>query len=77
MFSGANKFPSFDEMARAGVFHVESVCPSALGSKDKEVALYLKVNNGNSVFDNARVVDPGGQGKTIDKEYQSNLIKQL
>ena len=51
--SGANRIPSFDQMARAGIFHVESARPSVLvsneGSKDKEVALYLKVNHGKSL----------------------------
>ena len=47
--SGANSIPSFDEMARDGVFHVESAPPSVLvcdeASMDKEVVLDMKVNN--------------------------------
>jgi hypothetical protein len=51
LVSGADRIPSFDEMARAGVFHVESVPPSVLvpyeASKDKVIALDMKVDNGN------------------------------
>jgi hypothetical protein len=50
--SGANRIPSFDEMARAGIFHVESTPPFLLvsdeGSKDKDVASDVEVNNGSS-----------------------------
>jgi hypothetical protein len=48
--SGANRIPSFDEMARADVFHFESAPLSVIvsneASMDKEVALDMKVNNG-------------------------------
>jgi hypothetical protein len=50
--SGANRIPSFDEMARTGVFHVEPVPPSVLvpneASKNNKIELDMKVDNGNS-----------------------------
>jgi hypothetical protein len=50
--SGANRIPSFDEMAKSGVFHVEeaphSLLVSAEGSKAKDVALDVEVNNHGS-----------------------------
>ena len=45
--------PSVDEMARAGVFYIEQAHPCVLvsneGSKDKELALDVKLNNGKLV----------------------------
>jgi hypothetical protein len=50
--SGADRIPSFDEMARSGVFHVEeaphSLLVSAEGSKAKDVAMDVEVNNHGS-----------------------------
>jgi hypothetical protein len=50
--SGSDRIPSFDEMARAGVFHVESAPPFVLvpneASKDNKIALDMKVDYGNS-----------------------------
>ena len=51
--SGPDRIQSFDKVTRAGVFHVESAHPCVLvsneGSKDKELALDVKVNNGKLV----------------------------
>jgi hypothetical protein len=50
--SGADRIPSFDELARAGVFHVESAPPSVLvpngASKTDKIALDMKVDSGSS-----------------------------
>jgi hypothetical protein len=52
LVSGSDRIPSFDEMARVGVFHVESAPPSILvpneASKDNKIASDMKVDNGNS-----------------------------